>query len=167
MFIDCRNQEKFHKDVFKGVLNQIYCCNFNCIEFVLKLQEEIIHLTAFSVEKDQWLTENWLPGNAICARQFTISLINMFRCAQLKDACRACLVACAEEIKGSSLSCKPTAGPADNGRSGRLETCFDCCAKDNCTYVCGKYSAHRCLMRLCSHGESKFYLSWQSSAPEN
>ncbi|KAL5966568.1 hypothetical protein TSMEX_005699 [Taenia solium] len=74
------------------------------------------------------------------------------QCAQLKEACRACLVSCAEEIKSSSLSCKPTAGPADNGRSGRLETCFDCCAKDNCTYICGKYSAHRCLMRLCSRG---------------
>lgn len=76
-----------------------------------------------------------------------------YRCAQLKEACRACLVSCAEEIKSSSLSCKPTAGPADNGRSGRLETCFDCCAKDNCTYICGKYSAHRCLMRLCSRGK--------------
>ncbi|BHF79792.1 hypothetical protein SprV_0702291500 [Sparganum proliferum] len=73
-------------------------------------------------------------------------------CAQLKNSCRACLVSCAEEIKSSSLTCKPTAGPADNGRSPRLETCFDCCAKDNCTYVCGKYSAHRCLMRLCSYG---------------
>ncbi|VDL86216.1 unnamed protein product [Schistocephalus solidus] len=74
-------------------------------------------------------------------------------CAQLKNSCRACLVSCAEEIKSSSLTCKPTAGPADNGRSPRLETCFDCCAKDNCTYVCGKYSAHRCLMRLCSYGK--------------
>uniref|UniRef100_A0A5K3FRJ7 DEDD_Tnp_IS110 domain-containing protein n=1 Tax=Mesocestoides corti TaxID=53468 RepID=A0A5K3FRJ7_MESCO len=74
------------------------------------------------------------------------------QCAHLKEACRACLVSCAEEIKSSSLSCKPTAGPADNGRSGRLETCFDCCARDNCTYICGKYSAHRCLMRLCSRG---------------
>ncbi|VDN97189.1 unnamed protein product [Rodentolepis nana] len=90
------------------------------------------------------------------------------QCAQLKEACRACLVRCAEEIKSSSLSCKPTAGPADNGRSDRLEMCFDCCAKDNCTYICGKYSAHRCLMRLCSRGtrlDFKLTPEWPKENP--
>ncbi|VDQ04554.1 unnamed protein product [Trichobilharzia regenti] len=66
---------------------------------------------------------------------------------------RHCLASCAEELKASSLTCKPTPGAADNGRSPRLETCFDCCARDNCTDVCDKYPAHRCHMQLCSYGE--------------
>ncbi|CAH8436691.1 unnamed protein product [Heterobilharzia americana] len=73
-------------------------------------------------------------------------------CGQLKLDCQHCLASCAEELKASSLTCKPTSGAADNGRSPRLETCFDCCARDNCTDVCDKYPAHRCHMQLCSHG---------------
>ncbi|KAF6777166.1 hypothetical protein AHF37_03247 [Paragonimus kellicotti] len=73
-------------------------------------------------------------------------------CGQLKSDCQNCLAACAEELKSSSLTCKPTSNPADNGRSPRLEICFDCCARDNCTDVCSKYSAHRCHMQLCNYG---------------
>ncbi|CAH8484796.1 unnamed protein product [Schistosoma bovis] len=73
-------------------------------------------------------------------------------CGQLKLDCQHCLASCAEELKASSLTCKPTSGAADNGRSPRLETCFDCCARDNCTDVCDKYPAHRCHVQLCSHG---------------
>ncbi|CAH8824781.1 unnamed protein product [Trichobilharzia szidati] len=73
-------------------------------------------------------------------------------CGQLKLDCQHCLASCAEELKSSSLTCKPTPGAADNGRSPRLETCFDCCARDNCTDVCDKYPAHRCHMQLCSYG---------------
>ncbi|KAG5441784.1 hypothetical protein CSKR_110612 [Clonorchis sinensis] len=73
-------------------------------------------------------------------------------CGQLKADCQHCLAACAEELKSNSLTCKPTSNPADNGRSPRLEICFDCCARDNCTDVCDKYSAHRCHMQLCSYG---------------
>ncbi|KAH8854923.1 TNFR CD27 30 40 95 cysteine rich region [Schistosoma japonicum] len=73
-------------------------------------------------------------------------------CGQLKLDCQHCLASCAEELKASSLTCKPTSAAADNGRSPRLETCFDCCARDNCTDVCDKYPAHRCHVQLCSHG---------------
>ncbi|KER19307.1 hypothetical protein T265_15584, partial [Opisthorchis viverrini] len=73
-------------------------------------------------------------------------------CGQLKADCQQCLAACAEELKSNSLTCKPTSNPADNGRSPRLEICFDCCARDNCSDVCDKYSAHRCHMQLCSYG---------------
>ncbi|XP_018647822.1 hypothetical protein Smp_159780 [Schistosoma mansoni] len=73
-------------------------------------------------------------------------------CGQLKLDCQHCLASCAEELKASSLTCKPTSGAADNGRSPRLETCFDCCARDNCTDVCDKYPSHRCHVQLCSHG---------------
>ncbi|CAL8106039.1 unnamed protein product [Calicophoron daubneyi] len=73
-------------------------------------------------------------------------------CGQLKLDCQHCLAACAEELKSSSLTCKPTSSPADNGRSPRLEICFDCCARDNCSDVCDKYPAHRCHMQLCNYG---------------
>uniref|UniRef100_A0A183ASE7 Guanylate cyclase domain-containing protein n=1 Tax=Echinostoma caproni TaxID=27848 RepID=A0A183ASE7_9TREM len=73
-------------------------------------------------------------------------------CGQLKLDCQHCLAACAEELKSSSLTCKPTANPADNGRSPRLEICFDCCARDNCSDVCDKYPAHRCHMQMCHYG---------------
>ncbi|TPP58318.1 Hemicentin 1 [Fasciola gigantica] len=73
-------------------------------------------------------------------------------CGQLKLDCQHCLAACAEELKSSSLTCKPTSNPADNGRSPRLEICFDCCARDNCSDVCDKYPAHRCHMQMCHYG---------------
>ena len=69
-------------------------------------------------------------------------------CHRTFEDCHRCLESCVTHMNRTP-ACKPSAEAGDNGLSPRLEKCFNCCGKDNCTAVCQSYFKPLCKPKLC------------------
>ena len=68
------------------------------------------------------------------------------RCAESRTNCDACLIMCSHAMKNreGSHRCNITGEDADNGESPRLQHCFSCCGKQDCTKGCSVYHDPEC-----------------------
>ena len=73
-----------------------------------------------------------------------------YRCAEARNDCDTCLVNCAHSMESyeGNQRCNITEEDADNGESPRLQYCYSCCAKENCSKGCEVYHDNNCTDQM-------------------
>ncbi|KAK7482892.1 hypothetical protein BaRGS_00025925, partial [Batillaria attramentaria] len=84
-----------------------------------------------------------------------------------KRPCEQCTRQCAQQMGRDNGDCTIIGDSSDNGWSPRLQVCYNCCARSNCTDVCKNYHHRRsCQPRECVTGnlvEFSVFPSWRGS----
>ncbi|KAL8578327.1 hypothetical protein ACOMHN_031701 [Nucella lapillus] len=89
------------------------------------------------------------------------------RCKSNSEKCEQCTRKCAQQMVGGSSDCSIVGDNNDNGWSPRLQVCYNCCARSNCTNDCRNYhNRRRCQPLKCHHGnlvEFSVFPTWSSN----